>query len=112
MYRGIPLIAILSLAACGGGGSGGGSVAASSDTGSVSLSVTDAPVDSALHVLVQFIGIEVKPDDDGAIDVPLSGDSQTCQDWLDGIPPAPAPVGRPPVNRLSPLAVIGHGGPP
>ena len=42
------------LAACGGGGGGG-------DTGTVNLGVTDAPVDSADAVVVQFTGVEAKP---------------------------------------------------
>jgi len=42
-----------SLAACGGGGGG--------DTGTVNLGVTDAPVDSATAVVVQFTGVEAKP---------------------------------------------------
>jgi len=42
------------LAACGGGGSGTG-------TGSLTVAVTDAPVDGAAHVVVRFTGIELKP---------------------------------------------------
>ena len=40
-------------AACGGGGDGG-------DTGTVSLSVTDAPVDEASSVVIQFSGVAFK----------------------------------------------------
>lgn len=42
------------LAACGGGGSG-------SSTGTLKLGVTDAPVDVASAVVVQFAGVELKP---------------------------------------------------
>lgn len=41
-------------AACGGGADGGG------DTGILSLSVTDAPVDEARNVVVQFSGVAFK----------------------------------------------------
>ena len=44
----------LGVAACGGGGSGG------SETGQLSLSVTDAPVDDASSVVVQFHGVAFK----------------------------------------------------
>ena len=45
------------LTACGGGG--GDDDGAS--TGSLSLSVTDAPVDSADNVFVEFYGVELQP---------------------------------------------------
>lgn len=44
----------LSLAACGGGDS-------SAETGSLNLGMTDAPVDDASKVVVQFDGVELKP---------------------------------------------------
>jgi hypothetical protein len=53
----IPAAAIsmmLGLAACGGGGGGG------NDTGQLSLGVTDAPVDDAASVVVQFSGVAFK----------------------------------------------------
>ncbi|HEX9207409.1 MAG TPA: DUF4382 domain-containing protein [Steroidobacteraceae bacterium] len=43
------------LAACGGGGG------SSSSTGTLKLGVTDAPVDVATQVVVQFTGVELKP---------------------------------------------------
>lgn len=45
------------LAACGGGGGG-----AASSTGRMSLSITDAPVDDASSVVVQFSGVALKPE--------------------------------------------------
>jgi len=45
---------VLGLAACGGGGGGG------NDTGQLSLGVTDAPVDDAASVVVQFSGVAFK----------------------------------------------------
>lgn len=50
---GIGMAAIL--AGCGGGSSGGGA------TGSLSVAVTDAPVDQANAVVVEFTGIALKP---------------------------------------------------
>lgn len=51
---------VISLAACGGGG-GGGDDGSSSGQGQVSVGVTDAPVDGAERVVVEFTGIELKP---------------------------------------------------
>ncbi|MCK7492516.1 MAG: DUF4382 domain-containing protein [Comamonadaceae bacterium] len=48
------------LAACGGGGGDGSS--ASNPTGRLKLSVTDAPVDDAQAVWVQFRAVEFKPE--------------------------------------------------
>ena len=86
----------VSLIACGGGGSGGGGVS----TGTLDLSVTDAPVDNAKMVLVQFTGVHVKPSEGEAFDIALSGDSQTCQDLLDGVDPSPSPDGEPTVRCI------------
>jgi len=47
---------ILALAACGGGGGG----PASDPNGKLSLSITDAPVDDATSVVVQFSGVAFK----------------------------------------------------
>ena len=47
--------AVLGLTACGG--------SSSERTGHLSLSVTDAPVDSANHVIVSFSGVVIKPHD-------------------------------------------------
>ncbi len=51
---GVMLAGTVALAACGGGSSGDGS-------GSLSLGVTDAPVDSAQHVFVEFSSVTLKP---------------------------------------------------
>lgn len=55
-------LSVLSLAAsllvaCGGGGGGG----SQSTTGALTLGITDAPVDVAEAVVVQFSGVELKP---------------------------------------------------
>lgn len=47
------LIATVLVSGCSGGDGGG--------TGRLSLSITDAPVDDAAKVVVQFTGVEVKP---------------------------------------------------
>ncbi|HYW04892.1 MAG TPA: DUF4382 domain-containing protein [Gammaproteobacteria bacterium] len=49
----IVLLAGLALAGCNSGGSGG--------TGTISVAVADAPVDSASSVVIQFSSIEIKP---------------------------------------------------
>ncbi len=49
--------ALFAVTSCGGGGGGGGS---GSSTGTLSLQVTDAAVDSAEHVYVQFSGLELQ----------------------------------------------------
>jgi hypothetical protein len=53
-----PLLALaaLALAACGGGGGGSGGT-----TGTLKLGITDAPVDAAEAIHVQFAGVELKP---------------------------------------------------
>ena len=62
-------VSILSLAAfitgCGSGSGGSGSSSGVSETsnestGSLTLKVTDAPVDSASHVVVEFTGVEIQ----------------------------------------------------
>lgn len=47
-------ISMMLLSACGGGGGGG------SETGRLSLAVTDAPIDEASSVVVQFSGVAFK----------------------------------------------------
>jgi hypothetical protein len=88
----------LGLVACGGSGSGGGDEGIA--TGTINVSVTDAAVDSAEQVLVQFTGVTVKPSEGEAQAIPLSGDSQTCQDYLDGRDPSPTQVGEPTIRCI------------
>lgn len=45
---------VLMLTACGGGGGG-------SATGTLNLSLTDAPIDEAESVVVNFVGVELQP---------------------------------------------------
>ena len=49
----LPALIISSLIGCGGGGGG-------SSTATLSVAVTDAPVDDATHVVVRFTGVEVQ----------------------------------------------------
>lgn len=59
------LATLLGLASCGGGGGGGGSTA----TGTLSLSITDAAVDSADAVVVSFTGVTLQPADGDRITI-------------------------------------------
>lgn len=97
---------LLSLAACGGGGGGGGS-SATSTTGELTVAVTDAPVDSASMVLVQFTGVSLMPKEGTALDLPLDGDSQTCEEMLDGVPAHPAAAGEANVRCIDLLSLQG-----
>lgn len=54
----VSLGAILTLASCGGGGGSDGA-----GTGTLSLQITDGPVDSAEHVYIQFSGLELQAAD-------------------------------------------------
>ncbi len=54
---GLAMLMCAGLGACGGGGGGGGEQQA---TGQLSLSITDAPVDDAMSVVVQFSGVAFK----------------------------------------------------
>lgn len=53
---GLAMLMCTGLAACGGGGGG----AEEQATGQLSLSITDAPVDEAMSVVVQFSGVAFK----------------------------------------------------
>lgn len=92
------------LTACGGGGDNS---AESSNTGIFTLGITDAPVDTASRVLVQFSGVSLQPDTGAALDLDLSGDSQTCQDLLDDTPPSPTASGEPTVRCIELLELEG-----
>ncbi len=59
----LPLAIALLLTACGGGGS------SSTGSGSLNLSITDAPVDNADAVWVEFTGIEIKPANGNSFDI-------------------------------------------
>ncbi len=96
----LPLI----LSACGGGG-GSGSVGSSD--GSLNLAITDSPVDDANNVLVEFTGVELKPVDGAWLQYDLSGDTQTCQDWLGGNGPVTPKDGEPTIRCIDLLALNG-----
>jgi hypothetical protein len=73
------LLVATSLAAfifgCGGGGGGSGGAATGaaagggSGTGSLTVGVSDAPVDSARRVVVEFLGVELKPEEGDAFEI-------------------------------------------
>ena len=58
------VLAMLGLAACGGGGGD-----SSNASGVLKLGITDAPVDAADAVVVQFTGVELKPTNGNAFSV-------------------------------------------
>lgn len=86
----------LGLVACGGSGGGDEGIA----TGTINVSVTDAAVDSAEQVLVQFTGVTVKPSEGAAQVIPLSGKSQTCLDYLDDVGPIETRAGAPTIRCI------------
>ena len=65
----LPVIMSMALVACGGGDG-------SRPTGSLTLGITDAPIDGADHVFIQFSSVTLKPsdDDDFIDDDGLGGD--------------------------------------
>ncbi len=66
----VSILAASLLTACGGGGSGTSSSSnVLSSSGSLSLSVTDSPVDSALSVVVTFTGVILNPEDGDRIEI-------------------------------------------
>ncbi len=55
------------LAACGGGGGGGsGGVSSGEPTGTLTISLTDAPVDDVTEVWVEFSGVTLQPEGGGS----------------------------------------------
>jgi hypothetical protein len=105
MLRSISLLALATLVtACGGGGGG---TAATASTGQLNLAITDAAVESADKVLVQFTGIEIKPTEGSSVTMELEGDSQTCIELLDEIEPSSTPEGEPTVRCIDLLELQG-----
>ncbi|EED35090.1 conserved hypothetical protein [Luminiphilus syltensis NOR5-1B] len=105
----IPLTAAIGalMTGCGGGGGGTAPAPAPPTTGSLSLDVTDAPVDSASRVLVQFTGVSLQPSEGDPIELAITGDTQTCQQLLDGTPPSATPEGEDTVRCIDLLALQG-----
>ncbi|MEJ7930260.1 DUF4382 domain-containing protein [Ramlibacter sp. AN1015] len=75
---GATLAMALLLAACGGGGGDSGSIGpppVAGATGTLSINITDAPIDAAIGAVVQFAGVALKrfgePETVIAFDVPL-----------------------------------------
>ena len=69
------VIAMISaLQGCGGGGSSDPDTMGRSGSGStvLTINITDAPVDNATQVWIQFAGLSIKPVDGDAIDFPFS----------------------------------------
>lgn len=87
------LLSLFMLAACGGGSTDG---SGSTDTGTLSLNVTDAPIDSAQHVFVAFTGVSIKPQNGPAFDIDFvdsNGDPQVKTiDLLDQQGPNSEPI--------------------
>jgi len=65
----VALGTVFALAGCGGGSS---SSSVEDDTGTLSLAITDAPVDNVEEVWVQFTGVRVQPASGPAIDFEFS----------------------------------------
>ncbi len=94
------------LVGCSGGGSGGND-GPTETTGTLSLDVSDAAVDNAERVLVQFTGVTVNPADGNAIDIPLTGESQTCLELLAGTAPSATADGAPTIRCIDLLELEG-----
>mgnify|MGYP005990204683 CR=1 FL=1 len=90
LFRNISIITSVSLTLMACGGSEG----SNSSTGRLSIDITDAAVDGAEKVYVQFRGVTVKPKEGEAKIISLAGDSQTCKDLVDGIAPTATPEGE------------------
>jgi hypothetical protein len=70
---------LFALAGCGGGGGGGGG---SGETGTLDMSITDAPIDGAEAVFVTFTGIELRRNGEKIViefDEPVGVDLLTLQ---------------------------------
>lgn len=62
----LALVAAVAIAGCGSGGSGG------ADSGTLTLRVTDAPVDMANRVVVIFNGVEIQPAEGQRLSFPFA----------------------------------------
>jgi hypothetical protein len=65
--RWMMLVSAALLSACGSGGGGGTGARPSSATGTLTLGLTDSPVDQVYEVNVQFTGVSVKPETGAAL---------------------------------------------
>jgi len=81
-------LATMGLVACGGSGSSSGG-----GTGLMSLAVTDAPIDDAKHVWVEFTHVELQPADDGErVVICLDQEDAYLLDTSGGQASCPAPA--------------------
>ncbi|MCW9025022.1 MAG: DUF4382 domain-containing protein [Gammaproteobacteria bacterium] len=88
------LLSLFMLNACGGGSSG--EAGSSTGSGTLSLNITDAPIDSAQNVFVSFTGVSIKPQEGPAFDIDFvdnNGDPEVKTiDLLDQQGPNSAPI--------------------
>lgn len=61
----------IGIVACSSGGGGDGRPFTAAPTGKLSLSITDAPVDTVDEIVLHFTGVRLKPQDGPEIEVPL-----------------------------------------
>jgi hypothetical protein len=78
---GVTLVGLLALTGCGGGGSSSSIVPATN--GTLTVGVSDAPVDNVTAICVEFEGASVKPVDGPAIDLDLEVVPDSCTNLLD-----------------------------
>lgn len=78
--RPVAALLLLTLGACGGGSDGGGS---DSRTGVLKLGITDAPVDGAEAVVVQFTGVELKPKEGAPFSIDFSSNGAPAPRTVD-----------------------------
>lgn len=64
-------ITAVGIVACSSGGGGDGPQFGANPTGRLSLSITDAPVDTVDEIVLHFTGVRLKPQDGPAIDIPF-----------------------------------------
>jgi hypothetical protein len=90
---------VIFFVACGGGGGGGDS----GGTGTMSLYLTDAPVDSAERVVVAFTGVELKPAGGSSIEYYF------CDDGSPDGSVSETPCTTPFIRQIDLLALEGGG---